>query len=109
MLLVHGAAAAVFASQVLDTVKKSAVYNKPLDEAVLQTNLRDLDQAMDAIRLSLGISREETLEANIAKLSKRYESLSYSDQAAQERADKAGETTRKFFGQPRNTSPVAAE
>ena len=43
---------------------------------------------MEGIRQNLGISREETLERNIAKLSVRYSKLTYSDRDAQERADK---------------------
>jgi hypothetical protein len=37
----------------------------------------------------MGITRDEVLAHNIAKLSKRYSSGSYSDKHAQERADKA--------------------
>lgn len=40
------------------------------------------------LHMAVGITREETIEANIAKLGKRYEGFNYSDQAAQTRADK---------------------
>jgi len=43
---------------------------------------------LEGIRQRLGITREETLEANIDKLGLRYQGLKYSDQAAQDRADK---------------------
>lgn len=44
---------------------------------------------MEGLRQKLGLSREECIDANKAKLAKRYASLTYSDQAANERADKA--------------------
>jgi hypothetical protein len=50
--------------------------------------LGDLEFYMEQLRQALLLSREETLAANIAKLSKRYEGLNYSDAAAQARADK---------------------
>jgi len=59
----------------------------------------DLEFYMEGLRQGLGITREEVLAHNIAKLSKRYSSGSYSDKHAQERADKAGE--RSFIGMPK--------
>ena len=44
---------------------------------------------MEGLRQGLGITRQEVLGHNIAKLSKRYSSGTYSDKHAQERADKA--------------------
>ena len=38
------------------------------------------------------ISEAQILQANAEKLSKKYKGLAYSDQAAQERADKHGPT-----------------
>lgn len=76
------------AGELLDAVKKSAVYRKPLDRENVIEELGDLEFYMEGLRAELGITREETLEGNIAKLSKRYHSLSYSDQHAQDREDK---------------------
>lgn len=50
--------------------------------------LGDIEFYLEGMRQQLGITREQTLEANISKLSKRYHSGSYSDTQAQERADK---------------------
>lgn len=86
--LANAAAVAVHASQVLDTIKKLALYNKPLDNEMLTNQMNALAAAALTIGYQFGISREEALNANIAKLSKRYESLSYSDAQAQARADK---------------------
>lgn len=98
MILRHASEVAIHGCNILDDVKKLAVYNKPLDEQSLIIHLAAIDAAMDAVRLSLGITREETLEQNIAKLSERYKGLKYSDAGAQERADKKV-PERKYFGQ----------
>lgn len=76
------------AGELLDAIKKHAIYNKPLDRENVVEELGDLEFYMEQLRQCLGISRDETLEANIAKLSVRYEGLKYSDQRAQDRADK---------------------
>lgn len=75
--------------ELLDAVKKYVIYNKPLDRANVIEELGDLEFYMEGLRQGLGISREETIEGNIVKLSARYQGLQYSDAAAQARADKA--------------------
>lgn len=77
------------AGELLDALKKFVIYRKPLDRENVIEELGDLEFYMEGLRSALMITREETLEANIAKLSKRYEGLKYSDKAAQDRADKA--------------------
>jgi NTP pyrophosphatase (non-canonical NTP hydrolase) len=74
--------------EVLDAVKKFIIYNRPLDLKNVIEELGDIEFYMEGLRSGLGISREQTLEANIDKLRERYEVLQYSDRAAQERADK---------------------
>lgn len=76
------------AGELLDAVKKATVYNKPLDRENVIEELGDLEFYMEGLRAKLEITREETLVANIAKLSTRYSSGKYSNQEAQERADK---------------------
>ena len=75
--------------ELLDTIKKAVVYNKPLDSENVIEELGDLEFYMEGLRQALGITREETLNANIAKLEVRYSSGSYSDAQAQDRADKS--------------------
>lgn len=70
-------------------IKKSVIYRKPLDRDNVIEELGDLEFYMEGLRQGLGITREETLAGNIAKLSKRYEGMSYSDNAAKTRADKS--------------------
>ena len=78
------------AGELLDAVKKISIYNKPLTPQVrenLVEELGDLEFYMQGLRERCGISRAETLEANIAKLRVRY-GQKYSNEAAQARADK---------------------
>lgn len=75
------------AGELLDAVKKFAIYKKPLDAQNVIEELGDLEFYMQGLRYQLGITREQTLEHNISKLTKRYGDK-YSNQAAQTRADK---------------------
>ncbi len=75
--------------ELLDAIKKRAVYRKELDRENVIEELGDLEFYMEGLRQGLGITRDQCIDANIAKLSKRYASLMYSDDAAQQRADKA--------------------
>ena len=77
------------AGELLDAIKKQVIYRKPLDMENVIEELGDLEFYMEGVRQGLGITREQCLEANIAKLGKRYEGLKYSDTAAQDRADKS--------------------
>lgn len=76
------------AGELLDAVKKAAIYRKPIDRANVVEELGDLEFYMEGLRQGLGITRQEVLDHNIDKLSKRYSSGTYSDKHAQERADK---------------------
>lgn len=78
------------AGELLDAIKKGAIYNKPLNRENIIEELGDIEFYMEGLRQGLGITREETIEANIAKLGVRYSSGTYSDKQAQERADKNG-------------------
>lgn len=76
------------AGELLDAIKKSVIYRKPMDYVNVNEELGDLEFYMEGLRQGLGLSRRGALEANIAKLTTRYHSLSYQDSHAQERADK---------------------
>lgn len=76
------------AGELLDAVKKFTIYNKPLDRINLIEEMGDIEFFMEGLRQITGITREETLERTIDKLSVRYSSGSYSDSQAQARADK---------------------
>jgi NTP pyrophosphatase (non-canonical NTP hydrolase) len=75
------------AGELVDAIKKHVVYGKDIDLENVIEELGDLEFYMQGIRTAIGVTREEVLEANVAKLEKRY-SQAYTDQAAIERADK---------------------
>jgi NTP pyrophosphatase (non-canonical NTP hydrolase) len=75
--------------ELLDAIKKSVIYNKTLDIENVIEELGDIEFYLEGLRQSLGITRDETLSENISKLTVRYADLSYTDKAAQKRADKA--------------------
>ncbi len=74
--------------ELLDAVKRWAIYQKPIDRDNVVEELGDLEFFMAGLRLRMGITREETLEANVGKLDKRYRK-GYTDEEAAARADKA--------------------
>lgn len=76
------------AGELVDAVKKHVQYEKPLDRENVIEELGDLEFYMEGLRRGAGITREETLEANMKKLGKRYKDFQYSDQRAHDRADK---------------------
>lgn len=75
--------------ELLDAIKKKAIYRKELDRENVIEELGDLEFYMEGLRQGVGVTRDECITANINKLSKRYEGLKYSDEAAKNRADKA--------------------
>ena len=76
------------AGELLDAIKKWSIYQKPLDLENVIEELGDLEFYMEGLRQSLNLTRIETLMENIAKLQKRYSNGEYSNEQANERADK---------------------
>jgi len=76
------------AGELLDAIKKAVIYRKPLDVVNVVEELGDLEFYMNGLRESLKVARSTCLEQTMQKLAVRY-GTSYSDQAAQQRADKA--------------------
>lgn len=80
------------AGELLDAIKKWVIYQKPLDTVNVIEELGDLEFYLQGLREGLGITREQTIAANVAKLGKRYHTGGYTNAQAQQRADKpAGE------------------
>lgn len=77
------------AGELLDAVKKWAIYNKPLDGENILEELGDIEFYLEGFRQAIDVTRDAIVARNIAKLSERYGSGSYSDTQAIERADKA--------------------
>ncbi len=74
--------------ELLDALKKHIVYERELDRENVIEELGDIEFYLEGLRQSLGITREQCLDANIQKLGKRYENFQYTNQQAQERKDK---------------------
>jgi NTP pyrophosphatase (non-canonical NTP hydrolase) len=72
-------------------VKKYYAYNKDLDVKSLYVILTELESMLLAIANNLGIAVSEAIDANREKLWKKRYPNGYTDQAAIDRADKAGE------------------
>lgn len=77
------------AGELIDAIKKHVIYNKPIDLQNVIEELGDIEFYMEGIRRAMGVSRQNTLDYNIEKLSKRYEGLKYTDHGAAALADKA--------------------
>jgi hypothetical protein len=75
--------------EILDCVKKHVIYNKDLDRDHLIEELGDMEFFMGQLRNCISATREEVLTANYNKLAKKRYPNGYTDQAAQERADKS--------------------
>lgn len=75
------------AGELCDALKKIAIYGNEPDRENIIEELGDLNFFMTDIQNKFNISDEEIIEANVKKLQKRYPK-GYSNQAAQERADK---------------------
>ena len=77
------------AGELLDAIKKHVIYNKPLDITNVLEELGDLTFYMEGLKQQLNLTEKQIITENVIKLSKRYHSLVYNDQHAQDRADKA--------------------
>lgn len=76
------------AGELLDAVKKATIYRKPIDIENVLEEVGDILFYIEGLCQAYGFTREEAISANITKLSVRYAGFSYSDSAAQTRADK---------------------
>lgn len=76
------------AGELFDAIKKWTIYGKKPDRVNIVEELGDIEFYMEGLRAALEITREETITSNITKLSERYATMSYSNEQAQERADK---------------------
>lgn len=76
------------AGELLDAIKKHAIYGKELDLDNVIEELGDLEFYMRGIRSVLGVTRRITLMENIFKLQRRYPAGNYSNEDAIRREDK---------------------
>jgi NTP pyrophosphatase (non-canonical NTP hydrolase) len=76
------------AGELLDAIKKHAIYRKPIDLVNIVEELGDIEFYLEGIRQALNLDREQIIKNNMMKLSKRYSQSTYSDEEAQSRKDK---------------------
>lgn len=74
------------AGEVLDIIKKTWAFNKPMDRLKLQHEMGDLLFYMQFMCNVMELSLDELADSNMSKLKKRYPE-GYTDKAAQERLD----------------------
>lgn len=74
--------------ELVDAIKKHIIYHRDLDILNVIEELGDIEFYLSDLRSKLNIDREFILQKNMDKLSKRYPNKTYSDAAANERADK---------------------
>ncbi len=79
------------AGELLDAVKKHCVYQKQIDLDNIKEEAGDILFYLTGLLNELDMSLEECINANTEKLSRRYASGSYSNEAAIARADKVEE------------------
>lgn len=78
------------AQEILDTIKKYAIYGAPLNESRLDHHLANLAACYFAKLRVFGLTWEFVRDANMRKLEKRYHKGSFSTDQAVRRADKSG-------------------
>ena len=85
--LEDAAGMSVCACSLLDAAKKSAFNGRDDQLEALHTEVFKMACFLDLVRSHFNITRQETLDANIAKLGARYDGFEYSDEAAAARRD----------------------
>jgi len=84
------------AGELLDAIKKNAIYGKELNMDNVIEELGDLEYYLEGLRQALKLDRQQILDANVTKLAKRYKDFEYSDAQAISRNDKIGDTIAAF-------------
>lgn len=84
----HMTGVATEVGELFDAVKKFVIYNKNFDFENALEELGDIEFYLAGVYQVLMLTREAALKANMTKLAKRYPNFKYTDQRAQERADK---------------------
>jgi NTP pyrophosphatase (non-canonical NTP hydrolase) len=86
--LLHGAiGVSGEAGELIDSIKKTAFYGKPIDKENIKEECGDILWYINEVLDSTGLTWDEVKEHNINKLKKRYPE-GYTDAAAKDRADK---------------------
>lgn len=76
------------AGEMLDSIKKTAIYNQNIHYENLLEEAGDLEFYLEQFYQATGFNRDQARAHNMNKLAKRYPGYSYTDLAAKVRADK---------------------
>lgn len=76
------------AGELIDAIKKTWIYGKPLDRENVLEESGDLLFYLQALLTECGFTLDDAMQHNVVKLAKRYPT-GYSDSAAIARADKS--------------------
>lgn len=76
------------AGELLDAIKKATIYRKPLDKENVIEECGDILFFVQGILNYYCLTLDDAVEQNREKLSKRYSAGKYSNEQAQQRADK---------------------
>ena len=79
----------IYGTELMDQVKKFVIYRKPLNREAIIVNLSKIEFLLTAFRYRVDVRYEDCLTANMAKLAIRYKGFQYSNEQAQNRADKS--------------------
>lgn len=79
--------------EAVDAIKKHVFYVQDIDRENIIEELGDIEFYMEGLRQALGVTRQQTLDANQDKLNDRYPGFEYTNTRAKERADKASGKT----------------
>ena len=86
------------AGELLDAIKKACIYRKPLDIANVREECGDILFYVTGLLDSINANLDEVISENMAKLSTRYASMAFSNDAAIARADKQPHEQDKDHG-----------
>jgi NTP pyrophosphatase (non-canonical NTP hydrolase) len=81
------------AGELLDAIKKHAIYGKPLDLGNVIEELGDVEFYVTGIINGCWLRRDDIIQANMEKLKKRYPRGKYTNESAIFRADKSTESS----------------
>lgn len=73
---------AIKAGLLFDAIKRHVIYEKQLDPGAVMGYVCAIDALAEKLGMMFGLQKSVILDANIAKLAKRYEGIKYLDQAA---------------------------
>lgn len=93
---------------VIDAVKRFVVYGKDFELQRFSEAANRLVQYIDSALNYFGLTREDALAHNFAKLGKRYAGHKYSDAAANARADKLDEPITPAIPEAAEEAPAPA-